>query len=131
MKRTLLILASITATALSAHAQDYFSCNGNVDVTVHSAPSLTEIIQLQQMVAQQQLIGFQRTWLYQLGNAQRTFWIRAVPGLGAALRYNDWASAYSFWSGWFTQEQAYEKAYHRPSPAYLAAYNATFRANKK
>jgi hypothetical protein len=134
MKRIMPIMA-VAAFALvtGAKAQGYY----NFDVTVHQdpqypqPPSMGEIIATEQVINQQNTVQFHNMWVYQLNNVQRAFWVRAVPGLGAALAHNDWGAACSFYIDWFTQEQAYEKKFHQFSPAYIAANNATYLATHK
>jgi hypothetical protein len=119
MKLMTLTAAAAFALATGAKAQYY-----NFDVTVHQAlqpPSVGEIIANQQVIHQQNTVQFRNVWVYQLNNAQRGFWVRVIPGLGAALAHNDWSAACSFADDWHAQEDAYEKKYHQVSPAMIAA----------
>jgi hypothetical protein len=126
MMNKMMMMTAVAAfmQAAGAKAQYY-----NFAVTVHQAPQppfFSELIASEQMINQQNTLDFRNRWVYQISNGQRAFWVRAVPGLGAAIVHGDWNAAWSFWSPWIAAEMAHEKRYHQPSPAYKAAYNATF-----
>jgi hypothetical protein len=123
MKKSLTILTAALGLTMSAHAQYY-----NFDVTVHQAPSASDIIATEQMVDKQLTQRFYNVWVYEFDNVKKRFFVNAVPGLGAALAHGDWSAAWSFFNDWVGKEMDYEKRYHRASPAYTAAYMATLRA---
>ena len=125
------VAACALAIGIKAQAQDYVY--GNFDVTVHQAPSANDWIATVQMlrqqtqeIEQQNIRRFYNGWVYEFTNGQKRFYMNAVPGLGAALAHNDWGAAWSFASDWISKEMAYEKRYHQASPAYVAAYKATY-----
>jgi hypothetical protein len=124
MNKMMMTAVAAIALATGAQAQYY-----NYDVTIHQdpqLPSFSELMANQQMINQANIVDFRNRWVYQLVNIQRAFWSRAVPGLGAAIAAGNWGAAYSFFATWMDAEQAYEKKYHQPSPAWQAAHVATW-----
>jgi hypothetical protein len=124
MNKMMMTAVAAFALATGAKAQYY-----NYDVTIHEAPqppSLSELMATSQMINEQNIVQFRNAWIYQWDNVRRTFWVTAVPGLGAAIAHGDWSAAWSFFCQWTDAEMAYEKRYHRYSPAYVAANNSTF-----
>ena len=124
MNKMMMTAAAAFALATGAKAQYY-----NFDVTVHQdpqLPSFSELMANEQMINQANIIDFRNRWMYQITSTQRAFWARAVPGLGAAIAHGNWSAAYSFFCPWIDAEQAYEKKYHQPSPAWQAAHHATW-----
>jgi hypothetical protein len=124
MNKMMMTAAAAFALATGARAQYY-----NFDVTVHQAPhppSLSELMATSQMINEQNIVQFRNAWVYQWDNVRRTFWVTAVPGFGAAIVHGDWSAAWSFFCQWTDAKMAYERRYHRYSPAYVAANNSTF-----
>ena len=122
MIKTMMNMA-VAAFALATGAQAQYY---NFDITVHQEPSISELIAARQMNDQRDTLQFRNTWVYELDNNKRCFFVIAVPGLGAALAHGDWGAAWSFWDNWVTQQELYEKRYHRRSPAFIAANNAMY-----
>jgi hypothetical protein len=128
-RKMILMAVAAFALATGARAQYY-----NFDVTVHQdlqPPSFSELMAEEQVITQQNTLEFRNIWVYQLSNGQKAFWARAVPGLGAAIVHGNWSAAYSFFSPWILAERGYEKKYHRPSPAWVAAHNATLGSKSR
>jgi hypothetical protein len=124
MNKMMMTAVAAFALATGAKAQYY-----NFDVTVHQdiqPPSFSELMANAQMINQQNILDFRNRWVYQLANTQRTFWVRAVPGLGSAIAHGNWSAAYSFFCPWMDAEIAYEKKYRQFSPAWQAAHYATW-----
>ena len=114
---------AVAAFALASGAQAQYY---NYDVTIRQPPSLSELIAINQPLTQRDILNFHNIWTYQLVNIQRAFCVRAVPGLGAAIRDGNWSAAVSFISSWTDAEAAYEKKYRQFSPAWQAAHRATW-----
>lgn len=125
------VAAFALGTGITAHAQSPdFTYRGYVTVDP-GPPSLAELIWAKQQIEQRNATAFQRMWLYQLSYSQRLFWVYAVPGVGAAIKNNDWAAAWSYVDAWAAQELFYEKHYHQRSPAWVAANNAACAKPKR
>ena len=126
IRKALLTLMGATGLVTVAHAQYY----GSFDVNVYNhdyGPSVGEammfdsIMRQGQYIAQLTVLQFQKNWLYQKPKSEKAIEIQFVPGLGAAIKNGDWGAATQFFYTAQAQERAYEKYYHRPSPAFVAA----------
>jgi hypothetical protein len=129
IKKTLLTLMMAGASliiAQKASAQYYGSFDVNINPgydphsSVGDAMMFDSIMNNARYIQQQNVVIFKQQWLYQWSRLEKTVKIRFAPGLGAAIKNNDWAAAYSFFETAWEREVAYEKYYHRPSPAYIA-----------
>jgi hypothetical protein len=95
--KTLLTLTAAVSLTIAAHAQDSYP--GQV---------------------------FRQSW-FQKPDYEKAIEIRCVPGLGTAVRSRDWGTAFALFVTLKEKELAYERAFHRPSQALVAATHGVGR----